>query len=50
MMLCTGSVSQKADIFYDIVNGVFNDINSMDEDFLESFDLLLELMITFPLQ
>ena len=49
MMLCQGTVSEKAEIFYDIINGVFNDINSMDEDFLESFDLLLGLMITFPL-
>ena len=48
-MLCRGTVLEKADVFYDIMNGVFNDINSADEDFLEAFDLLLMVMITWPM-
>jgi len=49
MMLCRGTILAKADVFYDITNGVFNDINCQDEDFLEAFELLMIVIITFPM-
>ena len=50
MLLCKGTVEEKSNVFYELLNGQAENIFHDDPEFLANFRIFLEVATIFPLE